>query len=154
MWLKIYKGVSSRYNRLMRNNKGVDNIMDNSSLLIILTFYLGMMIWLGCVYMYRNTFKLVNSILLEFKYSTEKLDEVPIEVKQMFHQLKMNFYVMLGVNILAGLFTSLYIVMLGLPTFLLVSIPLVFLMIVILLLLGYYSNKKSKDVHKPVTLLG
>lgn len=126
----------------------------SDSILIILTYYLGMMMWISAVYMFRDTFKLLKNILLEYKYDNELEKEITPVVREMYQQMTKNMYIMLFINILASIFCGLYLAILGIKAFTLVSIPLIFLLTALVVLMGIFNNVNNKDVHKTKTLLG
>lgn len=126
----------------------------SDSILIILTYYLGMMMWISAVYMFRDTFKLLKNILLEYKYDNELEKEITPVVREMYQQMTKNMYIMLFINILASIFCGLYLAILGIKAFTLVSIPLIFLLTALVVLMGIFNNVTNKDVHKTKTLLG
>lgn len=126
----------------------------SDSILIILTYYLGMMMWISAVYMFRDTFKLLKNIVLEYKYDIELEKEITPVVTAMFNQMSKNISIMLFINVIASIFCGLYLIILGLKAFTLVSIPLIFLLISLVVLMGIFNNVTNKDVHKTKTLLG
>ena len=126
----------------------------SDSILIILTYYLGMVMWISAVYMFRDTFKLLKNILLEYKYDNELEKEITPVVREMYQQMTKNMYIMLFINILASIFCGLYLAILGIKAFTLVSIPLIFLLTALVVLMGIFNNVTNKDVHKTKTLLG
>lgn len=122
--------------------------------LVIVTYYLGMVMWSAFIYLYRNTFSIITKMNLEYEYDTGELNYLTDDVKKMMVQVAINMSVMIIVNIVASLFCIIYMVLLGLPMFILISIPLVFLIGCLFLLMGVFNNRLNKDVHKVQTMLG
>lgn len=126
----------------------------SSSFIIIVTYYLGMLVWAGCIYRYRDTFKLVKNILLEVKYANGEVKEIPENVKEWYNLTLKNVGIMLGINLVFGLFSAVFVAILGWFLFILICLPLALMLYGIILLMGYYNTINTTDVHKPTTWLG
>lgn len=126
----------------------------SDSLLIILTYYLGMIMWISVVYMFRDTFKLLKNIILEYKYDSGSEKKITPNVLNMYNQMVKNMNIMMFINFIASIFCGLYLIILGIKAFILVTIPLTFLLIALLVLMGIFNNITNTDVHKTKTILG
>lgn len=124
------------------------------SLLVILTYYIGMIIWITSIYMFRDTLKIAREVVLEYKYDNGKLNYITNKVAMLYNKVLKNIMIVTVSNLLASIFCMLYVVILGLNVFLMVSVPLAFLLLVIVSLLGYYNNISNTDVHRQSTFLG
>lgn len=124
------------------------------SLLVILTYYIGMIIWITSIYMFRDTLKIAREVVLEYKYDNGKLNYITNKVAMLYNKVLKNIMIVTVSNLLASIFCMLYVVILGVNVFLMVSVPLAFLLLVIVSLLGYYNNISNTDVHRQSTFLG
>lgn len=124
------------------------------SLLVILTYYIGMIIWITSIYMFRDTLKIAREVVLEYKYDNGKLNYITNKVAMLYNKVLRNIMIVTVSNLLASIFCMLYVVILGVNVFLMVSVPLAFLLLVIVSLLGYYNNISNTDVHRQSTFLG
>lgn len=124
------------------------------SLLVILTYYIGMIIWITSIYMFRDTLKIAREVVLEYKYDSGKLNYITSKVNMLYNKVLRNIMIVTVSNLLASIFCMLYVVILGVNVFLMVSVPLAFLLLVIVSLLGYYNNISNTDVHRQSTFLG
>lgn len=124
------------------------------SLLVILTYYIGMIIWITSIYMFRDTLKIAREVVLEYKYDSGKLNYITSKVNMLYNKVLKNIMIVTVSNLLASIFCMLYVVILGVNVFLMVSVPLAFLLLVIVSLLGYYNNISNTDVHRQSTFLG
>lgn len=126
----------------------------SDSLLIILTYYLGMVMWVSVIYMFRDTFKLLKNIILEYKYDSGSEKKINPNVLNMYNQMVKNINIMILINFVASIFCSLYLIILGVKLFIIITIPLIVLLISLLILMGIFNNITNKDVHRTKTLLG
>lgn len=126
----------------------------SDSLLIILTYYLGMIMWISVIYMFRDTFKLLRNIILEYKYDSSSEKKINPNVLNMYNKMVKNIYIMMLINFIASIFCSLYLIILGVKLFIIITIPLIVLLISLLILMGMFSNMTTKDVHRTKTILG
>lgn len=121
---------------------------------VILTYYLGMVMWSGFIYLYRNTFQMITQMKLEYKYDNGDINYLTDDMKKLINKFTTNMFLMVIVNVSASIFCLLYLFLMGIKLFILISIPLYLLILCLYLLMGIYNNKMNKDVHKVETLLG
>lgn len=110
--------------------------------------------WVSVIYMFRDTFKLLKNIILEYKYDSGSEKKINPTVLNMYNQMVKNINIMMLINFVASIFCSLYLIILGVKLFIIITIPLIVLLISLLILMGIFNNITNKDVHRTKTLLG
>lgn len=120
----------------------------------IIFYYTGMVLWIGMIYQSRDTYNMLADIYYEYKYDNGVLNKHPKHVIHIFNSAKKNIINMTLTNIVASVFSGVFLVFLKIELFILLSVPLIFMLFCLLVLMGTFNNKTSADVHKSKTLLG
>lgn len=126
-----------------------------SDVFLTLTFYYSFtLVWLFVIYTYRNTFLTLKEIKLSYKYEPQPIFKTKkgtyVKLKTIY---KNSAYILVN-NALFSIITGMYMSAMGIHAYFIMVLPLVFLGLSFILMLGYFSNITNKDVHKKPTLLG
>lgn len=122
--------------------------------LTLLSYYIGMVVWVGVIYTMRDTLYYVKDIYYEYRYDRGSLNDIPENVQNLYKTIIRNIVLMFIANFIVSIFSGVLLIFLGLPLFLLVSLPLMLMLFSLMVLMGVFNNTTSRDVHRNKTLLG